>query len=91
MFCWRNAATKRWLAGLSRSNDQCAVLNRPSIGSPTAGIMSSSAEKAVEMSATSFDSPAPTNCLMKLTPIAPGKKKYSASGFDARICASSAE
>ncbi|MNT53752.1 hypothetical protein D3C72_1908530 [compost metagenome] len=68
---------------------QCVVLNRPNIGSPTAPMMSSSAEKPLVTSVMSLDRPAPTNCLMKLMPMAPGKKKYTASGLAARSWASS--
>jgi hypothetical protein len=62
----------------------------PSIGAPTALITSSSAEKPGANSCVSRDRPAATNCLTKLMPMPPGRKKNSASGLVARICASSA-
>ncbi|MNQ69399.1 hypothetical protein D3C85_839900 [compost metagenome] len=54
------------------------------MGAPTAPIVSSSPEKPGASSAISLESPAPLNCLMKFTPIPPGRKKNTASGLLAR-------
>ncbi|MNI75410.1 hypothetical protein D3C73_1315580 [compost metagenome] len=72
------------LAGLSRSDAHCDVLRMPAIGAPTAAMVSSSPEKPGAKSAMSLDRPAPLNCLMKFTPMPPGRKKKTASGLLAR-------
>ncbi len=62
----------------------------PSMEEPTALMTSSSAEKPGAKSWMSLERPAATNCLTKLMPMPPGRKKNRASGFKARIWASSA-
>ncbi|MNY09429.1 hypothetical protein D3C86_1423440 [compost metagenome] len=74
MYSLRKASTKILFCGTSRSCAHCAVLYMPSMGSPTAWITSSSAEKPGPISLTLCDRPADTNCLTKLMPMPPGRK-----------------